>query len=143
MLWPQHTSRVYSLLCIAELKTDGVDLCVCACPVQNLYFAYLFVLRAVTKAAPLLRQYHYDTEMPEEDARTQRLIKDLVRPHAHTHTHTHTLAHTHGCTCQATSGEQGCPLRTHARAYTHTHTHTHARPWTLAQGCKRLVVQLS
>ena len=38
--------------------------------VENLYFAYLFVLRATLKAAPLLEDIAYDTGFPEEDART-------------------------------------------------------------------------
>ena len=39
--------------------------------VQNLYFVYLFVLRAVAKAAPALHAVDYVTGMGEEDARTQ------------------------------------------------------------------------
>jgi ERO1-like protein alpha len=46
--------------------------------VQNLYFAYLFVLRAVMKAAPLLTSYDYNTGLPEEDAHTRQLITRLV-----------------------------------------------------------------
>lgn len=46
--------------------------------VQNLFFAYLFVLRAVMKAAPVLTTYQYDTGLPQEDATTQNLITDLV-----------------------------------------------------------------
>jgi ERO1-like protein alpha len=46
--------------------------------VQNLYFAYLFVLRAVMKAAPLLTSYDYNTGLPEEDAYTRQLITQLV-----------------------------------------------------------------
>jgi hypothetical protein len=60
--------------------------CCCACAaclccsdrVQNLYFAYLFVLRAVMKAAPLLTSYDYNTGLPEEDAHTRQLITQLV-----------------------------------------------------------------
>lgn len=46
--------------------------------VENLYFAYLFVLRAVLKAGPILQQVDFDTGSPEEDAVTQRLVRDLV-----------------------------------------------------------------
>ncbi|EFJ53070.1 endoplasmic reticulum oxidoreductin 1 family protein [Volvox carteri f. nagariensis] len=46
--------------------------------VENLYFAYLFVLRAVTKAGPLLARYEYVTGLEEEDAATAALMKQLV-----------------------------------------------------------------
>jgi len=46
--------------------------------VENLYFAYLFVLRATLKAAPLLEEIAYDTGFPEEDARTAELVRKLV-----------------------------------------------------------------
>lgn len=46
---------------------------------QNLYFAYLFVLRAVMKAAPVLTSYQYDTGLEQEDQKTQQLITGLVR----------------------------------------------------------------
>ena len=46
--------------------------------VENLYFAYLFVLRATLKAAPLLEDIVYDTGFPEEDARTGELVRKLV-----------------------------------------------------------------
>jgi hypothetical protein len=39
--------------------------------VQNLFFAYLFVLEAVSKAVPALRAVHFHTGMTEEDARTK------------------------------------------------------------------------
>jgi ERO1-like protein alpha len=43
--------------------------------VANLYFAYLFVLRAVTKAAPILADPgQYDTGNPKEDARARELV---------------------------------------------------------------------
>ena len=48
--------------------------------VENLYFAYLFVLRAVRKAGPLLERVAFETGMPEADARTQALVSQLVRP---------------------------------------------------------------
>lgn len=50
----------------------------CRDRVQNLYFAYLFVLRAVMKAAPVLTSYQYDTGLAREDQRTQELITQLV-----------------------------------------------------------------
>ncbi len=48
---------------------------------ENLYFAYLFVLRAALKAAPLLEEIAYDTGFPEEDARTAQLVRQLVSDH--------------------------------------------------------------
>ena len=39
--------------------------------VQNLYFAYLFVLRAVGKAVPAMQAVHFHTGLPEEDRETQ------------------------------------------------------------------------
>eukprot|EP00878_Enallax_costatus_P033483 GHUV01036957.1.p2 GENE.GHUV01036957.1~~GHUV01036957.1.p2 ORF type:complete len:110 (-),score=12.32 GHUV01036957.1:504-833(-) len=45
---------------------------------MNLYFAYLFVLRAVMKAAPVLTAYEYSTGLQQEDAQTQQLITQLV-----------------------------------------------------------------
>ena len=47
--------------------------------VENLYFAYLFVLRAVRKAGPALERMAFETGMPEADARTQALVGELVR----------------------------------------------------------------
>lgn len=46
--------------------------------VENLYFTYLFVLRAIMKAGPLLSNVEYDTGMPEQDAHTLHLVKTLV-----------------------------------------------------------------
>nr|XP_051178510.1 endoplasmic reticulum oxidoreductin-2-like isoform X3 [Lolium perenne] len=46
--------------------------------VQNLYFTYLFVLRAVTKAADYLEQAEYNTGNPVEDLKTQSLVKQLL-----------------------------------------------------------------
>eukprot|EP00191_Tetraselmis_sp_GSL018_P008154 CAMPEP_0177609656 /NCGR_PEP_ID=MMETSP0419_2-20121207/19234_1 /TAXON_ID=582737 /ORGANISM="Tetraselmis sp., Strain GSL018" /LENGTH=490 /DNA_ID=CAMNT_0019104653 /DNA_START=248 /DNA_END=1720 /DNA_ORIENTATION=- len=46
--------------------------------VDNLLFSYLFTLRAVMKAGPLLKQMTYDTGNPAEDAETQRLMRSLV-----------------------------------------------------------------
>eukprot|EP00775_Hariotina_reticulata_P013591 gene13591-13716_t len=46
--------------------------------VENLYFAYLFVLRAVLKAAPALTSFDYDTGLPEEDQHTRQLLAQLL-----------------------------------------------------------------
>lgn len=46
--------------------------------VRNLYFTYLFVLRAVTKAADYLLQAEYSTGNPAADENTGALIKELV-----------------------------------------------------------------
>ncbi|KAG4195919.1 hypothetical protein ERO13_A06G139100v2 [Gossypium hirsutum] len=46
--------------------------------VENLYFTFLFVLRAVTKTADYLEQAEYDTGNPTEDIKTQSLMKQLL-----------------------------------------------------------------
>ncbi|XP_057549961.1 endoplasmic reticulum oxidoreductin-1 [Amaranthus tricolor] len=46
--------------------------------VRNLYFTFLFVLRAVTKASDYLEQAEYDTGNPEDDLKTQSLLKQLL-----------------------------------------------------------------
>lgn len=46
--------------------------------VQNLYFTFLFVLRAVTKAADYLSQAEYSTGNLVEDQQTLKLMKELV-----------------------------------------------------------------
>ncbi|KAH1055852.1 hypothetical protein J1N35_033917 [Gossypium stocksii] len=46
--------------------------------VESLYFTFLFVLRAVTKAAEYLEQAEYDTGNPTEDLKTQSLMKQLL-----------------------------------------------------------------
>ena len=45
---------------------------------QNLYFAYLFVLRAVTRAGPELENYAFDTGDAADDAETASMIRRLV-----------------------------------------------------------------
>ena len=50
--------------------------------VENLYFTYLFVLRAVRKAGPLLERAAFETGVPDADARTQALVAQLVRRRA-------------------------------------------------------------
>ncbi|CAL1405976.1 unnamed protein product [Linum trigynum] len=46
--------------------------------VGNLYFTYLFVLRAVTKTARYLEQAEYDIGNPTEDLKAHSLIKQLL-----------------------------------------------------------------
>lgn len=46
---------------------------------HNLYFTYLFVLRAVTKAKEDLLAFDYDTGDPVDDARTRELVQALVK----------------------------------------------------------------
>uniref|UniRef100_A0A0D6R8W1 Uncharacterized protein n=1 Tax=Araucaria cunninghamii TaxID=56994 RepID=A0A0D6R8W1_ARACU len=46
--------------------------------VRNLYFTFLFVLRAVTKAGDYLSQAEYSTENSLEDQNTQSLVNQLV-----------------------------------------------------------------
>ena len=50
----------------------------CGSAWENLYFTYLFTLRALQKAGPLLDQLEYDTGMPAEDQRTKELMHQLV-----------------------------------------------------------------
>ncbi|KAJ8599670.1 hypothetical protein CTAYLR_005423 [Chrysophaeum taylorii] len=45
---------------------------------HNLYFAYLFLLRAATRAKDDLVSYDYDTGNPEDDAMTRELVRILV-----------------------------------------------------------------
>jgi ERO1-like protein alpha len=53
-----------------------------ACRIENLYFSYLFVLRAAMKAAPILAAADYDTGSPAEDAATRALMRRLVHSEA-------------------------------------------------------------
>ena len=46
--------------------------------VENMYFTYLFVLRAVMKAGPLLESIDYSTGFQEQDAHTKQLMQQLV-----------------------------------------------------------------
>ena len=46
--------------------------------IENLYFAYLFVLRAVMKVGPLLKSIDYQTGLIEEDTKTTNLVSQLV-----------------------------------------------------------------
>ncbi|KAG8364818.1 hypothetical protein BUALT_Bualt18G0038200 [Buddleja alternifolia] len=46
--------------------------------VRNLYFTFLFVLRAVTKATNYLEQAEYDTGNMEEDLKAQSLVRQLL-----------------------------------------------------------------
>ncbi len=45
---------------------------------ENLYFAYLFVLRAVMKAGPALEQANLSSGLPVEDKLTRELMDQLV-----------------------------------------------------------------
>lgn len=46
--------------------------------VENMYFTYLFVLRAVMKAGPLLASIDYSTGCQGQDTETKRLMQQLV-----------------------------------------------------------------
>lgn len=46
--------------------------------VRNLYFTFLFVLRAVTKAEAYLEHAEYDTANLDEDLKTQSLMRQLL-----------------------------------------------------------------
>ncbi|KAL7249785.1 hypothetical protein ACSBR1_011877 [Camellia fascicularis] len=46
--------------------------------VRNLYFTFLFVLRAVTKAADYLEQAEYDTGNHAEDLKAQSMMRQLL-----------------------------------------------------------------
>ena len=45
---------------------------------ENLYFAYLFVLRAVMKAGPALQEADLRSGLSAEDLRTRQLMDQLV-----------------------------------------------------------------
>ncbi|GMH27698.1 hypothetical protein Nepgr_029541 [Nepenthes gracilis] len=49
--------------------------------VKNLYFTFLFVLRAVMKAADYLEQAEYDTGNPEDDLKTKSLMRQILYHH--------------------------------------------------------------
>ena len=97
--------------------------------VENLYFSYLFMLRAAMKAAPILRAHDYDTGLPQVDARTQRLMRRWVwgggggavgcggcgatPPHPHTrkHPHTHPTPPTHARSLlDSAELKRACPI---------------------------------
>ena len=46
--------------------------------VENMYFTYLFVLRAVLKAGPLLESVDYSTGCQDQDEHTKKLMQQLV-----------------------------------------------------------------
>ena len=46
--------------------------------INNLYFAFLFVLRAVAKAENYLSVYPYHTDDPAEDAALAKMMRALV-----------------------------------------------------------------
>jgi len=47
--------------------------------VHNMFFAYLFLLRAVHKASPVLESINYDTGNPEEDRHTKEEMLELLK----------------------------------------------------------------
>ena len=51
--------------------------------VENMYFTYLFVLRAVMKAGPMLESVNYSTGCQEQDAHTKNLMQQLVTMCSH------------------------------------------------------------
>mmetsp|Transcript_10632 Transcript_10632/g.14563 ORF Transcript_10632/g.14563 Transcript_10632/m.14563 type:complete len:489 (+) Transcript_10632:32-1498(+) len=46
--------------------------------IKNLYFVFLFLVRAANKAAPILEEYDYDTGNPQESAEVRQLIKEFL-----------------------------------------------------------------
>ena len=46
--------------------------------IENLYFTYLFVLRAAIKAGPLLAAADYNTGCAEQDRLTAEIVQKLV-----------------------------------------------------------------
>eukprot|EP00736_Rhodelphis_marinus_P002710 Rmarinus@m.14904 len=46
--------------------------------IHNLYFTYLFVLRAISKSSDYLREYDYDSGRPDEDAEVTMLMDELL-----------------------------------------------------------------
>jgi preprotein translocase subunit SecG len=54
--------------------------------IHNLYFTYLFLLRAINKAGPELLLYDYDTGNPEDDEWVRSAVQNLVRTSSNTST---------------------------------------------------------
>lgn len=46
--------------------------------IENMYFTYLFVLRAVMKAGPMLASVDYSTGCSQDDIETKQLMQKLV-----------------------------------------------------------------
>jgi len=46
--------------------------------IKNIYFTFLFLLRAVTKAAPLITKYNYNTGNIDEDNQLRALLQQLL-----------------------------------------------------------------
>merc|ERR1719461_1611880 len=46
--------------------------------INNLYFGYVFLLRALNKAAPLLKEYEIDSGNPQEDFRAKKIFNELL-----------------------------------------------------------------
>lgn len=73
-------SRCYDDVCLAE-SNDAKFIHAVGMHedrLQNMYFAYLFVLRAVTRAGPELENYAFGTGDVEDDLETSSLVKRLV-----------------------------------------------------------------
>jgi ERO1-like protein alpha len=79
--------------------------------VENLYFAYLFVLRAALKAGPLLQEVAYETGSPKEDAHTAELVRRLVR--ASTALLGCLLQCSLGACCLVRAAEEKCETQSH------------------------------
>merc|ERR1719483_1572417 len=46
--------------------------------IDNLYFGYVFLLRALNKAAPVLREYPINTGNPQDDFRAKQLFEAIL-----------------------------------------------------------------
>lgn len=46
---------------------------------QNVYFTYALLLRAVKKVGPYLEQYDFRTGSNEEDEKTRFMVQDLIK----------------------------------------------------------------
>ena len=68
------TSPVLIQLCLHSFERNSFFVPPPLRRVENLYFTYLFVLRAAMKAGPILEAATYDTGSPAEDARTKELV---------------------------------------------------------------------
>jgi hypothetical protein len=46
---------------------------------QNVYFTYALLLRAVKKVGPYLDKYEYRTGNPQEDEKTRLMVQDFIK----------------------------------------------------------------
>jgi len=46
--------------------------------IDNLYFTYVVLLRAINRASPILKNYNYETGDEEDDRETKRLMNELL-----------------------------------------------------------------